>query len=192
MADDKLDLEEYWQDVRPMPFISGSESASKLKESLDVAYEKANERMGTLLKESKYRNAALTGELFAEIISKGVAFFMEEWHEGLRNQNLAGLIEIVLEGQDLTPSEMEEFVRALPGSLLERICKSATGTASGIHGLMAMEFARRNNHIRDYSVLQDGGRAYVKFTDLGDREVRFYLDESFELGEEEPSAVPSV
>lgn len=183
MAPEDVDLESCWQDIRrPFPsFIKGSKADSKLKESLEAAYKRSNERLSEKLQ--KHGGKTLTPELLAEIVSTGIALFMEEWHDGLRRQNLSGLVGIILEGQDLTASEMGDFVRAIPYSLLERICKSAVSSATGIHGLMAIEFARRNRSIRHYNIVQNGDRAYVEFTDLSDRTVSFYLDEDFELNE---------
>lgn len=178
MADDDLDLESCWRDLRPHAFVE-KEPTSKFKESLKDAYERSNERLVEELK--GHQGQTVTVELLAKIVSKGVSLFMQEWQEGLRRQNLAGLIEIILEGQDLTASEMHEFVRALPYSLLERICKSAVGSATGIHGLMAIEYAHRNRSIRHYGVVQDGARTYVAFTNLEGVPVTFYLDEKFEL-----------
>lgn len=176
---EELDLEACWQDVRPLPF-EGAANSSKFQDSLKRAYERSSNRISEYINK-EHHHAQLTGEVFAAIIGQAITIFMEEWHNGLREENLAGLVELILEGQELTASEMGEFVRALPYSLLERICKSAVKSATGIHGLMAIEYARRNRSIASYDVVQDGTRAYVEFTEATGRRIKFYLDEKFEL-----------
>lgn len=171
---DELDLEGCWSDLR-CPKGSSEEAPSQLRRSLLDAHQKASIR---LIEEELGGTGT---KPLTTVVSRAVALFMEEWYQTLRDQNLAGLIEIVLEGQHLVPNEMQEFVQALPYSLLERICQSAMNSASGIHGLMAIEFARRNRNLRSYNIYQDGSRTYVQFTTLDDRTLKFYLDEKFDL-----------
>lgn len=175
---EELDLEGCWSDIRT---ASGSSenASSQLQQSLSRALERSSKRLSEKYKElGVYPHAQ---EPLVKVVQHGIELFMEEWYQDLRNQNLAGLVEIVLEGQDLFPQEMKEFVQALPYTLLERICKSAMNSASGIHGLMAIEFARRNRSIRSYDIFQNGNRTYVQFTTLDGRTVKFYLDEKFDL-----------
>jgi hypothetical protein len=179
---EELDLESCWQDIRHNPFDKVPDP-TKFQDSLKKAYERSSERIAEYINKN-HHHAQLTGEVFATIIGQAISIFMEEWHNGLREENLAGLVELILEGQELTASEMNDFVRALPYSLLERICKSAVKSATGIHGLMAIEYARRNRTIPHYGIIQDGSRAYVEFTEANGRQVKFYLDEKFEVPNE--------
>ena len=176
MADNEL--ETCWQDLRPTPVESVS-GPTKLQQSLKIAHERSTKRLFELVNEK--RNAVLTNEFLASLIGHAITIFMEEWHNGIREENLAGLIELILEGQELTASEMNEFVRALPYDLLGKICESAVKSATGIHGLMAIEYARRNRTITGYTVVQDGKRTYVEVKERTGEQFQFYLDEKFEL-----------
>lgn len=192
MAD--LDFESFWADLRAkkgpvtkdvIQVVGGR--TSDVGDMLNIACEKAAFELAKKFRQ--YSGVSMTTDLLAEVVSTGVRIFMEKWHEGLRGHNLAGLIEIVLEGQSLTPDEMRGFVRALPRSLLERISSSALGSATGIHGLMAVEFARRQGEVRDYTLRPESGRIRVEFVNQQGQEVSFYLDETFKLAEHpEPTA----
>lgn len=194
MAD--LDFESFWADLRvrrkpvtkdAIQIVGGR--TSDVGDMLNVACEKAAFELAQ--KYQRYQGQSMTTDMLAEVVSTGVRIFMEKWHEGLRGHNLSGLIEIVLEGQSLTPDEMRGFVRALPRSLLERISSSALGSATGIHGLMAVEFARRQGEVRDYILRPESGRVLVEFVNREGQEVTFYLDETFKLIEQ-PVTEPSL
>jgi hypothetical protein len=179
---EELDLESYWDDIRVRsPIRLVSTQASNIKDSLTLAGEKT---IFDLQKEfKKHIGQPSTIELMAEMMTLAVRTFMKHWYEDLRHQDLAGLVEIVLEGQNLTPVEMQKFVRALPQSLVERIAKSAMGTANGIHGLIGIEHAYRTGNLQDYKIIRDiNDRVYVEFTDpKRKRQVQFFLDEKFDL-----------
>jgi hypothetical protein len=188
----ELDFESFWADLRPkkrlptkdeIRIVSGK--AADLGDMLEETCVKVASELTR--KYQKHHGESLTVEILTDIVSTGVRTFMERWHESLRRQNLTGLIEFVLEGQSLTPQEMTGFVRALPMSLLERICNSVVASASGIHGLMAVEHARRRGIIRSY-VLQpkDWGKIEVEFINRDGQKVSFYLDEGFDLPKPEP------
>jgi len=190
-------LESFWQDLRPVNLAPRqpeeglikvhSGRVTDLDASLEMACAKATQELGTLF--ARHRGVSMTHELLAEVVATGVKVFMEKWREGLKGADLAGLVEIVLEGQNLPLEELRGFVRALPTPLLERVAKSALGTASGTHGLMAIEHARRNGSLRDYTLGQDSGKLYAEFThprEPGGQEgetIRFYLDDEFHVPE---------
>ncbi len=177
MSSEEFDLEGYWKDIRSFPQGECNNSPSKIQQSLTRAFEKSFKRLS-----DKYTGVKLDPQKgLVTVVHHGIELFMEEWKQDLRNQNLAGLIGIVLEGQDLTPDEMKKFVQALPYTLLKRICQSAFGSATGVHGLMAIELASRNRSIREYHILQDGISLYVRLITLDGRHVKFYLNEEFNL-----------
>jgi len=197
MSDDDS-LESFWKDLVPIrsePPPAPAEGlikvvggkATDLDASLELACAKATHELAQRFE--VHRGQPMTTELLAQIISVGVKTFMEKWREGLKGQDLAGLIEIVLEGQSLPLEELRGFVRALPTALLERVARSALGAASGTHGLMAIEHARRAGSLRDYTLGQDSGRLYAEFTHSHTQEgeegntVRFYLDDEFQIPE---------
>jgi hypothetical protein len=178
-----LELESYWEDLRVRsPVRLVGTQASNVKDSLTLACEKT---IFDLTKEfGKFVGTPLGPENLAQMMGTAVRTFMQHWYEDLRNQDLAGLIEIVLEGQNLTPVEMTDFVHSLPTSLIERIAQSAMGTANGIHGLMGLEFARRTGKLQEYKITRDplNERVYVEFFDsVRKRPIQLYLDEKFDL-----------
>ena len=195
MSDDGDSLESFWKDLRPVgprPTVEGlitvnSGKVTDLDASLELAREKTNHDLAQQFQH--YSGQRLTTEMLAELVAAGVKTFMTSWREGLKNHDLAGLIELVLAGQDLPLDDLRGFVRALPVSLLERVARSAVGGASGVHGLMAIEHARRSGRLREYTLGQDSGRLFAEFGHEG-HEVRFFLDDEFELPEDEPVPAP--
>lgn len=182
MTDEDLDLEECWDDLRrKSPILVVRDQPSNLKDALTLVTEKT---AWHLIQESAdLKGQLLTPAILGTIVAKAVRVFMEQWYEHLRGQNLAGLIEIILEGQDLTPSQMGQFVKAIPTELVRKVAQSAVGSGTGIHGLMGVEHARRTGQISDYSIGRDPGsdnRVYVRFK-RGGKDVEFFLDEHFEL-----------
>lgn len=189
MSPREFDFESFWDDLKAkkkapagpetIQVISGR--AADLDDMLEVACAKTAQDL--MQKYQQHRGQNLTVETLADIVTTGVRTFMERWHESLRGQNLAGLIEFVLEGQSLTPAEMTGFVQALPRSLLERITRSAVGSASGIHSLMAVEYGRRLGNVQHYTLRPDQGHVLVEFLTSEDQKVSFRLDEDIELTE---------
>jgi len=182
MSEDDLDLEECWDDLRrKSPLLVVRDQPSNLKDALTLVTEKT---AWELTQEcSDLWGKSLTPAVLGTLIAKAVRLFMERWYEHLRGQNLAGLIEIILEGQDLSPSQMTAFMKAIPTELVQKIAKSAVGSGTGIHGLMGVEHARRMGQISNYSIGRDTGsdnRVYVRFK-RGGKDVEFFLDEHFEL-----------
>jgi len=179
---DEEDLEECWGALRrKSPILVVRDQPSQLKDNLELVTAKTAH---DLAKECRdFKGKTFTAEIIGTIVAKAVRVFMEHWYEHLRGQNLSGLIEIVLEGQDLTPTEMVDFVRAIPTKLVEKIAQSAVGSGTGVHGLMGVEHARRCGQLGDYSIGRDPGsdnRVYVRFQRDG-KDVEFFLDEHFEL-----------
>jgi len=177
------ELEDCWDLVRvKFPIRRVSDKASDIDGQLELACEKA---IFDLKRDfEKHSGQVLTHELFGQMITQGVRLFMKHWLEGLQSKNVAGLIEIVLEGQkDMTPAEMQAFVRALPETLLQKVCKSGLGTANGIHALIGVEHARRRGEVREYTLGRDGFRLWVKFENVTGDEVHFFLDEPFDMSD---------
>jgi len=184
---DPFDFEAFWEDLRSPAKEPDAPDAIQVvggkSPDLTGLLEKTCEKTAQDLAQrfQSHHGETMTVKLLADIVTTGVRTFMENWHDGLRRQNLAGLIEFVLEGQSLTPEEMTGFVRALPLSLLQRISESAIGSATGIHGLMAVEYARRRGEVTSYILQSDKDRVVVEFTNRLDQRASFYLDEEFEM-----------
>ncbi len=182
------DLQEHWKELRPKSSITlVTNRASDLLSQLTIVSAKTTFDLKKYA-DGKWTNRPFTGELLADVTAKGIEIFMQKWYEHLRSQDLAGLIEVVLEGQQLSPGEMKGFLQALPQSLLERIAKASVGTVTGVHALIAFEIHRRRRGITDYILLKEGERTKVIFTDpVRQVTVDFFLDQAFEVeGEKTP------
>lgn len=182
------ELESDWEDLKKnrTSILLVTNKPGDLKSQMELAYQKTAFDLSQYVK--RYDQQQLTVEILTDLTSKAVRLFMENWYKALREQNLAGLLELVLEGQDLSPSEMKEFLQALPSSLLQKIVSSAIGSASGTHALVAVEYMMRQRSVRDYRLRKEGASVVVSFVDpvtLG--EVTFTLDETFKgLSELDP------
>lgn len=179
MSDDD-NLEDYWEAVQSRHLIKVvRDRAADFREQLEIASAKAVFEMQTM---SKYVNQPLDAANLSKLLADAIKIFMEKWYEGMRGQNLAGLLELVLEGQDLPLSELKGFVQALPVSMLERVVRSAVGSSgSGIHLVMAMELHMRQRNITDYTLDREAGRLFIEFVDpKRDAHIKFFLDEVVE------------
>lgn len=178
-------LETYWDEIRyRSPIRVVKDKPSELDDQLLLACEKASFDLRQQL--AGMVGQPMNSDVIAKLVTTGIRQFMSHWKEGLTGQNLAGLIEIVLEGQGLTPDEMLGFVQALPESLIQRICKSAVGSASGVHGLMAIEYHRRRGTVSNLRVEASDGRVKVAFRGRGEGDTHFFLDDPFELDGMDP------
>lgn len=192
MSEESWDeFEDYWKAIRnDSPIQLVSNRASDIKEQLEIACDKTSFEIKEYAKQ--FNGQTLTTELLGKLMARTVALFMAKWQEGLRGQNLSGLIEIILEGQDLTPAEMKGFLKALPDSLLQRILDSAigAGTGSGVHALIALEHHFRKNGVRNYNLGRVDGRVYAEFEAQG-QTLRVFLDEVFKLNASPQAATRS-
>jgi hypothetical protein len=171
------ELQEYWKELRPpSPIILVSNRPSDLKSQLAIV---AAMTTAELQKVHRDPGVYATNGDVTSLVSKGIEVFMQKWFEHLKSQDLAGLIEVVLEGQQLSPEEMKGFLMALPGSLLERITKASIGTVTGVHALVAFELHRRKRNITDYTLSKEGERTKVEFRDPSRQvPISFYLDDA--------------
>lgn len=191
----EIDFEEDWTDVAKAnwPPIRLTK-ASTLLGSLETACQEAAIDFRVSFQE--FAGQTVSTDLLGKMIAKAVPLFMARWVESLKGYNLAGLIEVILDGQDLEPDEMKGFIRAIPRSVISRICDSEVGTWTGVHALMGVENAWRRGQLQeDYILARDpgsGNRIFFEFKPSNrpnpsenGKGVRFYLDE--ERGEGLPS-----
>lgn len=181
MADD--DLEDFWAELRrsDQVIVPVHNEASNFKGQLLLASETS--KFDMRMKFEKRLGEALTQELLLEIVSTAIDTTLKRWYESLRNQDTAGLIEIILEGQKdrMPPQEMTSFLQALPMSLLERVLANAAEetTGTGVHMLLALEKNRRNSGAL-YSLKSAGGSIIVTWQSP-QGEVEFNLWEKYDL-----------
>ena len=179
------ELEEYWEALRPKPLIQVvSDRPSELSDILDLVCEQTIHNVRNSLEMYLRPLTEQDHRMVEEIVARALRSLKTNWLKELEDKDLSGLIEFILQGQSLKPSEMREFLHALPRSLLARICDSTLHTATGIHALMGVEVARRDHIISDYRIVQDKRRIRVTFTPSTGEVVVFHLDESFELIED--------
>ncbi len=189
MEDDD-DLESYWKDVQaaaPLKRVTGN--STPIYVAFEAAAAKAREDMA---KESaRFLNQPLTPEALSAMISVGLQKFLSRWYEELRTVDFSTLIAVILEGKDVPLPELKEFVRALPGTLLERLVgperQETLPTRTGaIHALLAIEYHFRKNRItmqRDYELRRDltDDMLTVTLYPASGGEITFRLDEKFDL-----------
>lgn len=184
------ELEDFWKEIRPQATLV-SNRPSDLKSQLALASEKTGADL--TLQYKKYSGRPVNPDLLAELVAEGVQTFLKHWFDFLHDQDLAGLIELILEGSKarMSPEEMTAFVRALPNSLLQRICASAISSSTGIHALMALEQARRSSN-QNYTLSVTPSGIRVDFTTSGGIPVSFSLYEEFQMetGEHRSSSAP--
>jgi hypothetical protein len=172
--DDKFDLEPDWQTLRPE--FEAETRETFLERILNEANEVAVEKL-----RGEFTDRALTVEALVDSIGRSVQVFIDEWFKALRAQDRAGLIEVIIDEQNLSPSEMRGFVRSLPLSFLNNAAKSAFTGASGIHALLSVEYSRRAGIAKDFTIRRVGSRVQVTVRTSDDKKLQFFLDDSFEI-----------
>ncbi len=182
MNDHWNEFEDDWEFLKAGKLLLVTDHASDYKSQIEIARAKTSFDLETFSK--SYLGKELTSEVLNELISKYVATFLANWRTGLREQSILGLIEVILENQDLTPEELRKFLGALPESLLKRLLKAASDshTANGVHGILAVEVHCRDGLVSDYTIGRESGRFYVEFVDARtEGTVRVFTDDFFKV-----------
>lgn len=174
------DLESCWDEIRQRsPIRLVKSGATRISDGLEVACQKTAFDLTARFRSEV--GSTLTTEQLGKIIAESARLFLVHWRDHLASQDLAGLIEIVLEDAQISAHELTTFMQALPSSLLERCATSTLGSTRGVHALSAIELARRNVGLPQYTVTEDGGRKKISFHDHErDSTVSFYADEEFD------------
>lgn len=182
---DDLDLESYWASLRARREVTPLDQPSPVRRSLD----RAQAITQKVLSEKFKTLGAGTSDTLAEIVSTGAQVFLDNWYENLRQEGPSALIELILDGKDLSVVELKGFVRALPVQLLERIIKDRglESKGGGIHVLLAVEYLHRTRRLnQDYELRRDldGKLLLVTYpSGLDGQELTVRLDEIFEVTE---------
>lgn len=179
-------LEAYWEEVRvKSPIRIVNTAASNISDTMELACVKTIFDLRQSFQAEL--NHPLTDTLLLEVLTRAVRRFLEHWKNGLADQNVSGLIEVVLQGQGLSTVDMKGFVRALPTSLVIKIAQSGIGISNGVHGLMGVECAFREGRLTgDYIIGRDvsNDKVFIELTHNSGgepRQVRFTLDEEFPI-----------
>lgn len=110
-------------------------------------------------------------------------------YEDFRKRGPASLIEMVLVDTSLNPVELKGFVRALPESLVKRICEegAAGSSAKGVHALLSFEWLYRTHPGRftgDYTLNRRGdGVLEISIQPAGSGVIVFRLDDTFDMSD---------
>lgn len=186
MNEKTVDFETFWQKLRPSrtqePDPAQSPKGWDVLRAIERAARKTNKELPELLGDLDI-DPVLAGRL----VTRAIQCFLEHWYEELRHGDAVHLIGVVLEGQNLNPTELKLFVRALPESLLERICSEPGPTASGMQAFLAIELAYRRKQVLEYRLTRDptdDKLVVTFFATMGNRldepEISFKLDECFQ------------
>ena len=181
------DFADDWADVAPATDTRKSPFERTMEEASRIAVAK-------LIKEYP-EGLSASPDGVPDLLSRVLATFLDTWYSELRRGDLATLVEHIIAGQDLEPSEVEGFVQALPRSFLEKVAKTSGKKMNGYHLLFSLELHRRDRVILGYSVGEEGGRKYVEFlhndqrADIEPTRIREFLDAEWDDPDEqeEPS-----
>jgi hypothetical protein len=184
------DFESLWHDLKgggPKPLITISAKPRDYTFGLEEAAAKAEFDLRRELNHLGQIN--LTNELLSRLVTHGVQYFMRHWYESYRNQDVAGLVEFIMDGLNLPPEELKGMMTALPQTLIERVVHGVSGAGSGIHALFALEWHRRAGNLpSDYEIYRDEDRTKVRLIRDG-QAITLTLDEVFKIQEDKPESV---
>lgn len=146
-TDDELEV--YWRDLR-LSTVEVSSQKTPLEQMLDAAALATFESLRTTYKSKGFTGGNLNEpEFLAKVVVTAVRQFMSNWYEAQKKQDLGVLVEIILEGQDVSVEDLKGFVRALPRSIVNRILGELRGQATGLHALLSIEALHRDGSLRD-------------------------------------------
>lgn len=116
-----------------------------------------------------------------EITSKATHILLTQWEDALKKEDLAGLLLFILEGMNLSPTEIKGFLRALPPPILRRVLNSVVGKANGLHALVSLEICYRLEGTTDYTLHQTDEKQLYVVVPHKDEEITLWLDDHFTL-----------
>lgn len=175
------DLDLFWKRLHATPAPTQEHREIRgwdLRSAITRAAEKANDKLKRCFKD-------FDPKIVSEVATTSVRCFLEAWYDELHAGDTVNLIAVVMEGSDLTVEELHCFVKALPTSLLKRICENPSPSASGLQALLAIESERRKGNTTDYDLSRDplDGKVRVTFHPIQafNTPISFRLDETFEI-----------
>jgi len=180
------DLEDFWSDLKnkPKPGLVTLAQHGSLEGTLDFACTKTLHDMRA--KYEPIMDAKTWGGLL-NALNDIVRRLKAHIETDFRARGPAGLVELVLSDTSLSTAELKDFVRALPESLVRRICEegATANSAKGIHALMSFEWHYRQNRARfrgDYTITRQGdGVLEASIHPSGGDLIVFRLDDSFSM-----------
>lgn len=173
------DLDVFWDDLKSKAVRTPQEAPKSDLELLDIASEQVRVTLTEFVRK-KYDRQSVTAEMLADIVTKGMESFISRWRTVVTNQSLGGLIQATLASSDLSHGEIQEFIRALPLKILERLVV-VEGPPTGVNYLLSLEYLRREGSVA-YVLGRENSRVWAEFSHPKTKEVvRFYLDEAVRL-----------
>jgi len=177
------DFEQDWEALK------GSQETNLLRGSLDPHnYTKNIEeaRLKTIFDIQGWaRKQDLPEETRASLVTafeRSLSNFAMYWQETYETRrDVAGIVEFLLARLHLEPSELHAFLRAIPTTLIRRVCQNIQG--SGVHALFVLEAYFREGDLKtDYEVYRDeAGQLTVSFLTPNQQRCTFELHEKFPL-----------
>jgi len=179
------DLEDFWSDLKTKPgLLIETPKNDPIEGTLDLACLKTLhdiEQKCRPVMDPKTWGGLLNA--LHDIIRRLKAHIEQD----LRARGPSALIEFVLMDTSLSVTELHDFVRALPESLVKRICEegSESSATRGVHALLAFEWHYRRSRTRflgDYILTRGGdGVLEARIRPSGGDPIKFRLDESFRM-----------
>ena len=189
-----MDLERFWNRLRPRstPTDEPRPRGWNLLDALRRAAIKADAEL-----RERFKASNIDPKVVSEVSTAAIHAFLDAWYDELRQGDTVSLIGVVLDGRDLPVEELNTFVRALPATLLQRICDDPTPRASGLQALLAIENDRRTRKRAEYTLSRDplDDKLLVTFRppETFGEPIFIKLDEGFNVNlEESPLAPPAV
>lgn len=180
MSASDLDEDWRWLQQQTIKLVTSSDLVSQL----ELAKAKAEFDLAQF--EKTCHGKEVTPELFREITNTAISKFLEHWRLGLSDRKILGLIEVILEKQELPLTEVQAFLQAMPLSVLTSLISDVKDTANGVVGILALEVHRRKGKIQGYTLGREGGRLFVDTQHpLG--LIRVFTDDSFPVIQEIPT-----
>jgi len=127
-------------------------------------------------------NPSVTNDVLTRLVTRGIHAYMRHWYDAYRTQDVAGLVEFIIDGLQLPPSELKGMMRAFPRSLIERVVKGVTLAGTGTHALFALEWHYREGNLpMDYEIYREADeKTRVRVMRNGEA-ITITLDEVFNL-----------
>ena len=175
--DEDDDLDSYWDDLRKPSLVQlVTNKPSNLREAAETAALKAEQNLTKYVKDHPELQPV-------DLVPLALRMILDCWYKDLAKRGSGDLLELVLADHRIPVDELEAFLKALPGSLIERILKQdALRAATGTHAMIAIEHVHRRDG-RKYKLSRgsDGVLVVALLATKDQGTVEFRLDENFKI-----------
>jgi hypothetical protein len=181
------DFDSFWNELQGSsgkPLIVFEGKPRDYTYGLEDAAAKATFDMRTYMA-SLGPHPVVTSEMLTQLVTRGIHGYMRHWYDAYRNQDVAGLVEFIIDGLNLPAADLKGMMRAFPMSLIDRVVRGVTLAGTGIHALFALEWHYRSGNLpSDYEIYREADdKTRVKIMRNGEA-VIITLDDVFRIPEE--------